>query len=93
MKFEDKYIDELVDLRNEARAKKNWKLSDEIRDYLDTKQTFIFDTIDGQVVYHGKENTRQKLIEQLKKETRAEKMFDAWLFSVKESISTHLSTS
>ena len=59
MKFEDKYIDELVDLRNEAREQKNWKLSDEIRDYLDTKHTFIFDTNEGQVVYHGQEKTRQ----------------------------------
>ena len=93
MKFEDKYIDELVDLRNEAREQKNWKLSDEIRDYLDTKHTFIFDTNEGQVVYHGQEKTRQKLINQLKKEARAEKIFDAWLFSMRESIISNLTKS
>ncbi len=86
MKFENKYIDELVDLRNEAREQKNWKLSDEIRDYLDSKHTFIFDTVEGQVVYHGQQRTRQKLIDQLKNESRAEKMFDAWLFSMRQGM-------
>ena len=83
MKFEDKYVDELVDFRKEAREQKNWKLSDKIRDYLDTKHSFIFDTKEGQVVYHRTGYTRQGLINQLKIDAKAEKMFDAWLFSLR----------
>lgn len=52
MNLEDKHIDELIELRKEAREKKDWKLSDEIRNYLDAKLVFIFDTKDGQEVYN-----------------------------------------
>ena len=41
--FEDKYVDELIELRKKARTDKDYKLSDEIRDYLDSKLIFIFD--------------------------------------------------
>jgi len=82
MTIEDKYIDELVDLRREAREQKNWKLSDKIRDYLDTKHSFVFDTKDGQVVYHRTNGTRTDLINQLKEDARADKTFDAWLYSL-----------
>jgi len=36
-------IDELISIRNEARKNKNWKAADEIRDYLDSQNVFIFD--------------------------------------------------
>lgn len=36
-------IDELLYLRKEARENKNWKLADEIRNYLDTQNVFVFD--------------------------------------------------
>lgn len=52
MNFEDKYIDELIYLRQTARENKDWKLSDEIRDYLDSKLVFVFDTKDSQQVYY-----------------------------------------
>jgi cysteinyl-tRNA synthetase len=52
MKIKDKYIDELVDMRENARYNKNWKLADKIRDLLDTKHVFVFDTKEGQVIYH-----------------------------------------
>ena len=82
MNIEDKYIDELVDLRREARAQKNWKLSDKIRAYLDTKHSFIFDTNEGQVIYHRPNGTRTDLINQLNKDARAEKIFNSWLYSL-----------
>ena len=82
MKIEDKYIDELVDLRRKAREQKNWKLSDKIRDYLDTKHSFVFDTKDGQVIYHGAKGTRTDLINQLKEDSRAVKIFNSWLYSL-----------
>jgi len=52
MNFDNHYIDELTHIREEAREQKDWKLSDQIRDYLDSKNVFCVDTADGQVVYH-----------------------------------------
>ena len=51
MNFSEMYVSELIHVREVARADRDWKLSDEIRDYLDTKHTFIFDTKDGQNIY------------------------------------------
>jgi hypothetical protein len=85
MKIEDKYIDELVDLRRKAREQKNWELADKIRNYLDTKYVYVFDTNEGQVIYHKKDGTRQSLVKQLKSEIRSENMFNAWLFTMKAS--------
>jgi polyhydroxyalkanoate synthesis regulator phasin len=86
MNFQSKYLDELVENRKEAREQRNWKLSDEIRDYLDTKHIFIIDEKEGQVVYHRIKGTRRDLIDQLKKEKRSVKLFDSWLFSMKANI-------
>ena len=86
MDIENKYVSELIDIREEAKADKDWKLSDEIRNYLDTKQSFVFYTKDGQVVYHELEGmTRIKLIEKLNREKQANKLFDAWLYSMNKS--------
>lgn len=83
MDFENKYDSELIEIREEARKNKEWKLSDEIRDYLDTKEIFVFDTKDGQVIYYELEGmTRSKLIDKINKDKRAEKIFDAWLYSM-----------
>lgn len=41
--FEGKHIDELIEDRRIARENKEWKLSDDIRNYLDEKFIFIFD--------------------------------------------------
>ena len=82
MNLKNKYIDELLHLRVEAREKKNWELSDKIRKLLDDRCVFVFDTDNGPIVYHKKDSTREKLILQLKKETRAQKLFEAWLHSV-----------
>jgi len=77
-----KYIDELIEIRKDARQKKDWALSDKIRSYLDNKHVFVFDTEEGQIVYHEKKETRNSLINRLKNELRAEKLFNAWLFSM-----------
>lgn len=51
--------DELVYLREIARQDKDFQKSDEIRNILDSRGSFVFDTKDGQVVYHlGIEYTR-----------------------------------
>jgi len=86
MDFESKYIDELIDIREEARAEKNWELSDKIREYLDSKSTFIFDTKEGQEVYHTNTMSRNELIKRIQKNKNAEKLFNSWLFSVNASI-------
>ena len=52
MDFENKYVDELIEIRKEARQNKDWKLCDEIRNYLDIKLVFIFDTKAGQEIYY-----------------------------------------
>jgi len=100
MNFESKYIDELIDDRKEARVNKNWKLSDEIRDYLDTKLVFIFDTKWGQEVYYLTERyfknqdrkietmamSKRKFLEyKIKQDINAENNFEAWLFSTRRS--------
>lgn len=86
MNFESKYIDELIAIREEAREEENWKLSDAIRDYLDTKHIFVFDTPNHQVVYHRNEGSRKDVMEQIKREQRAKKLFDAWLYSMNISV-------
>ncbi|WP_242086524.1 hypothetical protein [Aestuariivivens sediminis] len=86
MDFDNIYIDELIDIREEARQTKNYKLSDKIRDFLDTKHIFVFDTKQGQTVYHQGKGTRVDLIKRLKKEKLAQKLFDAWLYSINKSI-------
>jgi len=86
MNFKFKYIDELIAIREEARRVRNWVLSDRIRDYLDTKKVFVFDTETGQEVYHRNEGSRDDLIKEIKNEQNAQKLFDAWLYSMSLNI-------
>lgn len=59
--------DELTDIREKARAYKNFKLSDEIRIELDSRGSFCIDTKQGQEVYHmGDGWTRKRLIAEIK---------------------------
>lgn len=100
MDFNSKYIDELIDERKEARANKNWKLSDEIRNFLDTKLVFVFDANFGQEVYYltnGYFKKKERKIEtiamsnrqyveyRIKQDLNAEKNFEAWLYSTRKS--------
>jgi hypothetical protein len=81
-----KSVSELIEIREIARINKDFKLSDEIRNYLDTKESFIFDTKDGQIIYHElKGMTRSKLIDKINNDKRANKIFDSWLYSIKSS--------
>ena len=86
MNFANKYIDELLAIREKARIAEKWELADKIREYLDTKQVFVFDKKDEQLVYHRMKESRRDLIEQLKADAHAEKLFDAWLFSIRSSM-------
>ena len=101
MDLESTYIDELIDLRKEARAEKNWQLADEIRNYLDTKLVFIFDAQWGQEVYYLTEkyfeaknkrfetilmNPRQYVEHKIKKDLNVVKSFEAWLYSMRKSV-------
>lgn len=94
MNYKSKYIDELIEIRKNARQNKDWILSDKIRTYLNGKQVYIFDTEEGQIVYHRKNQTRNGLIDKIQQESRAKKLFDAWLYSINTSINhTKFSTS
>lgn len=79
-------IDELIDIRRQAREEKDWKLSDEIRDYLDTKFVFIFDHKEGQEVYHRTRGTREDIVKEIQKDKKLEKDFNSWLYSIQSSI-------
>ena len=77
--------DELVHLRSLYRKNKDWVKCDEIREVLDLRHSFVFDTNEGQVVYHELSGTREELINKLNRDKRADRMFDAWLFSIKSN--------
>jgi hypothetical protein len=91
-------IDKLIYEREQARRNKNWQLSDEIRDYLESQLVFVFDTKEGQEVYHLNEkyftkkpkemSHRKYLEEKIKEDIRAEKNFEAWLFSMNNKLKT-----
>lgn len=79
----EKYIDEIIGDREKARIEKNWALSDEIRNYLDSKNIFIFDTKNGQEIYYPTiKKTRQQIEFEMKEDIRLNKIFDAWLYSI-----------
>lgn len=98
------YVDEILDLRNYAREYKNFELSDIIRNYLDKRNIFIFDTPEDSEVYYLTEDyfkdmskigelynikfkSRRKFVEwKIKQDIKAENNFNAWLFSLNESI-------
>ena len=86
MELGNKYVSELIEIRRKARVNNNYALSDEIRNYLDTKESFIFDTKEGQVIYHElKGMTRSELIKKLNKGKQANKLFHSWLYSMSKS--------
>ena len=77
------FIDELIDLREYWRINKSFNMSDNIRNELDSKSVFVFDTKEGQVVYHeSKGTTRKQLTDRLDKSKQSNKRFDAWLYSM-----------
>lgn len=93
-------IDELIEQRKIARENKDWAKSDEIRNSLDSKLCFVFDTKEGQEIYHLTKKyfeSKSKRIEteamsnrqfvefNIQSDIRANKMFDAWLYSVNKN--------
>lgn len=90
------YIDELIELRKLSRANRDYSKSDEIRNYLDSKYVFVYDTKDGQEVYHlnkdyfkrKKEDMTNRQFFEIKNRTNinANSNFDAWLHTQNERI-------
>jgi hypothetical protein len=88
------YTEELIEIREKARKEKNWQLSDSIRDELDIRLSFLFDTPEGWLVYHLNEKyfskkpanmTNRQYVElRIKRDIEAEKSFDAWLYTQKQ---------
>lgn len=86
---EGKFVDELIELRASFRQLKEWQKCDEIRNYLDTKNVFVYDTATGQEVYFMPYNFcggRAYLEKMIKREVVAEKNFDSWLYSINSKI-------
>lgn len=70
--MKDLSIEELIQLRKECRSKKDFKKSDEIRDYLDSKGCFLFDTPDDVIAYHTKKHkTRQEVLDYAAEQRRS----------------------
>lgn len=46
----------LLEIREKARSNKNWVLCDKIRDILDDRLDFVFDTKDGQELHSHSEH-------------------------------------
>jgi hypothetical protein len=97
MEFEGKYIDEIIELRSEARKNKDWTLSDKIRNYLDEKLIFVFDMNWGQEVWFLPEQyfknkdkkpetvklSNRKYVEhRIQQDIKLEIVFDAWVYSM-----------
>lgn len=46
----------LLEIREKARENKDWSLSDQIRDILDERLDFVFDTKEGQLLHSYSES-------------------------------------
>lgn len=94
-KYEGENVDELIYKRGLSRDKKQWGISDDIRDYLDSQLVFVFDATWGQEVYYLTDkyfthknkqiqtigmSYRQYLEFKIQEGIRAEKIFNSWLF-------------
>jgi len=69
--------EQLIHIRGIARKDKDFELCDQIRDHLDSIDIVIMDTPDYQNTYYGM--NREQVVEMLKKERNANKLFDSWL--------------
>lgn len=99
--FNQILVDQLIDIRQKLRDNKQWEYCDQIRNYLDEKLIFVFDNKDSQDVYYLTENyfrfqaqnpltnqlSKRKYVEyKIKQDIQAEKNFEAWLYSINESM-------
>lgn len=88
-------VDENIERRDLFRRSKLWKASDKIRDYLDSINVFVFDGEQDHEVYYcleslftnkpEKQTKRQFLEKRIQEDARAEKVFDAWLYSINKT--------
>lgn len=89
-------LDELIDIRKEAVAMKDYKRKDEIRNILDANLIFVFDAPWGQEVHYLTDkffrrkpdgvSNRKYLESRIQDDIRAEKQLEAWLFTTRASI-------
>lgn len=98
-------IDRLLQRRLNARATKNWALSDSLREELDALGVYVIDQQDGaqkvlrldddyfrhmekiEGMYGIVFGSRRKYVEwRIKQDIRAEQTFEAWLYSMRQSI-------
>ena len=88
--------EELLEIRQKSRLDKDFKTSDLIRDELDKRLSFVFDTKEGQEVYHLPEkyfrfkdkfektrlmSNRQYVEYRIKEDLRIDKILESWFVS------------
>lgn len=69
MDYKSTLTDELTDIRENEYKLRNFKITDAIRDELDSRGSFCIDTPDGQEVYHMGEkwfNKRKEFMKDFK---------------------------
>jgi hypothetical protein len=75
--------DELLYLREIARADKDYARSDEIRDLLRTRSCFVIDTPAGQEAWHyPKGFSYEQFLDKQNRDRRSNALFDAWLYTM-----------
>jgi hypothetical protein len=87
-------LDEIIYKRQEARNNKNYQLADEYRIILENNNIFINDLKDSQEVFYCSNNffkykpnnmtNKEYFIFKQNEEKKAEKTFNAWLFTMKQ---------
>lgn len=82
-----KYTDELLYMRELARAAKQWDVADQMRVELLSRKVIVTDTKDGQEAIHLPDGwTVDAYLKKRDMDRKAEAMFDAWLFTQRERI-------
>lgn len=85
MEINDRYTDELLEMRQQARALKQWALSDELREELLRRNVILTDTKDFQeALFLSDKWTVETWRLHEQEERRAEARFEAWLFTQRE---------
>lgn len=83
-------IDRMVFNREQMRNLALYNEADVLRNELVNHSVFIIDTKQDQEVYHeGKGTTLKQFEDKIKREARAKKNFNAWLFTQQTKIKQH----
>lgn len=75
-------IDEAIELRREARANKDYDLSDQLRLFLDSKRVYCLDSKDDMLVIHDSSiKDREDFNNYIKEQKRLHSLVDSFTYS------------